>query len=68
MEFRSKIERVKMEKKSNDVESSQCEFTSGPQTLTWVAPLQSLKSYSIAEFTQLDSSPGDDGLGVFTQS
>ena len=42
-----------MEKKSNDVESSQCEFTSGPQTLTWVAPLQSLKSYSIAEFTQM---------------
>jgi hypothetical protein len=68
MEFRSKIERVEMEKKSNDVESSQGEFTSGPQTLTWVAPLQSVKSYSIAEFTQSDSSPGDDGFGVFTHS
>lgn len=34
----------------------------------WVAPLQSVETFSISEFTRLDSFPGDDGLGVFTQS
>lgn len=34
----------------------------------WVAPLQSVEMFSISEFTQLDSNPGDDGLGIFTQS
>lgn len=34
----------------------------------WVAPLQSVGTFSISEFTQLDSNPGDDGLGIFTQS
>jgi len=36
--------------------------------MTWVAPLESMTSFSVAEFTQLDSWPGDDGLGTFTQS
>lgn len=35
---------------------------------TWVAPRQSIEVFSVAEFTQLDSFPGDDGLGIFTQS
>ena len=35
---------------------------------TWVAPRESITAYSIAEFTQLDSFPGDDGLGIFTLS
>lgn len=35
---------------------------------SWVAPRQSIQVFSIAEFTQLDSNPGDDGLGVFTGS
>jgi hypothetical protein len=34
----------------------------------WVAPLQSVETFSISEFTRLDSFPGDDGLGIFTQS
>ncbi|MDK2768474.1 hypothetical protein [Sphingomonas sp.] len=34
----------------------------------WIAPLQSVETFSISEFTQLDSNPGDDGLGIFTQS
>lgn len=36
--------------------------------LRWVAPLDSLATFSIAEFTNVDALPGDDGLGVFTQS
>lgn len=41
-----------------------------PETVSaaWVAPLQSVEMFSISEFTQLDSNPGDDGLGIFTQS
>lgn len=38
------------------------------QSARWVAPIESMTAYSIAEFTQVDSFPGDDGLGVFTQS
>ena len=57
-----------MEKKIQVGENNQGERPLGPQTLTWVAPLQSFKSHSIAEFTQADSSPGDDGVGIFTHS
>lgn len=35
---------------------------------TWVAPRQTVEAFSIAEFTQLDSFPGDDGAGIFTLS
>lgn len=38
------------------------------QPAQWVAPLESMTAYSVAEFTQVDSFPGDDGLGIFTQS
>lgn len=34
----------------------------------WVAPRQTVDAFSIAEFTRLDSFPGDDGLGIFTLS
>jgi hypothetical protein len=34
----------------------------------WVAPLESVSTFSIAEFAQTHSSPGDDGSGIFTQS
>ncbi len=34
----------------------------------WIAPLQSIQTFSIAEFTKNFSSPGDDGLGTFTGS
>lgn len=50
-----------------------CTDVVGEQTpealpMSWVAPLQTVSTFSIAEFTQIDASPGDDGLGVFTQS
>lgn len=38
------------------------------QSARWVAPLQSFETFSIAEFTQIDTFPGDDGAGIFTQS
>ncbi|MCA1198852.1 hypothetical protein K9B35_12820 [Sphingomonas sp. R647] len=34
----------------------------------WVAPLQSMTVYSINEFTQNFSNPGDDGSGILTGS
>ncbi|MBA4763231.1 hypothetical protein [Sphingomonas sp.] len=38
------------------------------QPVQWVAPLQSIETFSISEFTLLDSFPGDDSLGIFTNS
>ncbi len=38
------------------------------QPKRWIAPLQTIKAFSIAEFTQVDSSPGNDGNGTFTAS
>lgn len=41
----------------------------GAKAAEWVAPLQSIETFSIAEFTQQGSlPPGDDGLGFWTQS
>lgn len=34
----------------------------------WVAPLESIEIFSVAEFTQSFSNPGDDGAGIFTGS
>lgn len=34
----------------------------------WVAPLESIETFPVAEFTQLHSNPGDDGAGMFTGS
>lgn len=38
------------------------------QPVQWVAPLQSVETFSVAEFTRFDVNPADDGAGVFTQS
>ncbi|CCG40571.1 hypothetical protein PHAMO_210082 [Magnetospirillum molischianum DSM 120] len=57
-----------MEKQQRDRNSVQDAVSPEAQPMRWVAPLQSITMFSIAEFTQSDSSPGDDGLGVFTQS
>ena len=38
------------------------------QPMGWVAPLQSIRTFSIAEFTQFDANPGDDGNEAFTHS
>lgn len=32
----------------------------------WVAPRQTVESFSIAELTRFDIQPGDDGAGIFT--
>lgn len=42
--------------------------TTSTEAPTWVAPRQSIEVFSVAEFTQLDAFPGDDGLGIFTAS
>lgn len=34
----------------------------------WVAPLESIEAFPVAEFTQNFSNPGDDGNGIFTGS
>lgn len=60
-----------MEKKQSDhrsVNSVPGVASPEEQPLRWVAPRESMRLFSIAEFTQIDSSPGDDGLGVFTHS
>lgn len=38
------------------------------QPVQWVAPLESIETFSVAEFTQFFSNPGDDGNGLFTGS
>lgn len=35
---------------------------------TWVAPRESITTFSIAEFTRFDFNAGDDGFGIFTAS
>ncbi len=57
------------------MENQQCDPKSVPdavlpdaQPARWVAPLHSIRTFSIAEFTQNFSSPGNDGGGTFTHS
>ena len=57
-----------MEKQQSGRKSLVGAVSSEAQPKRWVAPLQSIKTFSIAEFTQADSKPGDDGSGVFTSS
>ncbi len=57
-----------MEKQQLDPATTSVAVSPDAQPAQWVAPLESMTAYSIAEFTQLDSNPGDDGLGIFTQS
>lgn len=57
-----------MDKKQHDHHSVTGVASPEEQPLRWVAPRESMRPFTIAEFTQNSSSPGDDGLGVFTHS
>lgn len=57
-----------MEKQQSGRKSLVGAVSSEAQPKRWVAPLQSIKTFSIAEFTEADTKPGDDGSGVFTSS
>lgn len=57
-----------MENQLLDCNTAPDAVSSGEAAVGWIAPLQTMKIFSIAEFTRVDSFPGDDGLGVFTQS
>lgn len=57
-----------MEKPQRDSQNLSNAGSTEVQPMGWVAPLQSIRTFSIAEFTQFDASPGDDGNGVFTHS
>ncbi len=57
-----------MEMQQRNSESPSAPLSQEAQPMRWIAPLQSIKAFSIAEFTQTFSSPGNDGGGTFTQS
>lgn len=57
-----------MEKQQSDRKSPADPVSSEVRPIRWLAPLQSIKTFSIAEFTEAAAKPGDDGSGVFTQS
>jgi len=57
-----------MDKQQLDRAAATGTVSRGTQSAQWIAPLQSLETFSIAELTQLDAFPGDDGNGTFTQS
>lgn len=62
---------IHMEEKQSDhrsVNSVPGAVSPEEQPLRWVAPRESMRLFSIAEFTRIDSFPGDDGLGIFTSS
>ncbi len=57
-----------MEYQQKDRKSVQDAESSGARAMNWVAPLESMTMFSIAEFTKTDTNPGDDSSGIFTQS
>lgn len=57
-----------MENQQFGHDASTMSVSSDAVAVGWVAPLQSVETFSISEFTRIDSFPGDDGLGIFTQS
>ncbi len=57
-----------MENQQRDPKSVPDAVLPDAQPERWVAPLHSIRTFSIAEFTQVDTSPGDDGGGIFTHS
>lgn len=57
-----------MEKRQFGHEPLTMSVSSDSVATRWVAPLQSIETFSISEFTLLDSFPGDDSLGIFTHS
>jgi len=42
--------------------------TASTEAPTWIAPRQSIEVFSVAEFTETFSNPGDDSSGIFTAS
>lgn len=70
-QYRFVVERVRvtsMEKQQHNLESMSSAVSPEAPPMGWVAPLQSIRTFSIAELTQAHSSPGDDGNGTFTGS
>jgi len=59
---------MKTQQRDDQGVNSAPDTVSSGERPSWVAPRRSIRSFSVAEFTQLDSNPGDDGLGIFTQS
>lgn len=58
-----------MEKQQRDRSNLSDAVTSETQPMLWVAPLQSVQTFSVAELTKSFSlPPGDDGAGTWTQS
>jgi hypothetical protein len=58
-----------MEKQQRDSSNLPDAVSSETQPMRWVAPLRSIKTFSISEFTQGGTGPGTDFLEVsFTQS
>lgn len=47
---------------------SQSSVATGSEPMEWVTPLETIASLDIVGSTEIDAFPGDDGLGVFTQS
>ncbi len=57
-----------MEKQQHGLESPSSALSADASPMRWIAPLQSMQTFSIAEFTHGSSFPGNDGLGVYTAS
>ena len=59
-----------MKKQQHDDQgvNSASDMAASDERLSWVAPLQSIELFSVTEFTQNFSNPGDDGSGIFTGS
>lgn len=57
-----------MEKPQYDIECVPTGVSTEARPMPWVAPLQSMSVFSVAEFTQTSASPGDDSSGIFTAS
>lgn len=50
-----------MEQRHRDSKSLSSAASQEVRPVAWVAPLQSIKVFSIAEFTQYEGNPGSDG-------
>lgn len=57
-----------MDKQMHDQKNAPDAASAEVSSMVWVAPIQSITSFSIVEFTQTFSNPGDDSSGTFTQS
>ncbi len=57
-----------MEKRQNDSRGLPGTVSPEAQPMRWIAPLQSMTTFSITEFTRANTKPGDDGSGILTQS